>query len=118
MGRTGTKRDKKGVAKAGAERTFSNWLASFNMYLNLVGAAYPDRAWHLINHQGNVLRARALSRDGPAMDYDEIFQRRASHNDLARWDVKNNDIWLETVGPYARPRGRQNGGSWVGAEMR
>lgn len=104
-GVTGTKQDKKERAKGGAERTFHNWMAGYTVYVTLVSAAFPERAWHLMNHLSNVLKARVLAGDCLAMDYDEAFRQRASHNELARWDLRNNDIWLEVVGPHARVRG-------------
>lgn len=107
-GRTGTKRDKKGTTKGNVEHTVHNWHSGFMVYMGLVGAAYPERAWHLINHLGNVLKARSLAGDGPVIEYNEIFRQRASHNELARWDLRNNDVCLETVGQYARAKGKQD----------
>lgn len=58
-----------------------------------------------MNHLSNVLRARTLAGDSHTIDYDEAFRHRASHNELARWNLRNNDIWLEIVGPHTRTRG-------------
>lgn len=103
-GVTGTKRDKDGAATGSADRTFLNWMKGYSVYMALVSAAFPERGWHLANHLSNVLRAKTLAGDLPAIAYDEAFRQRASHNGLARWDLCNNGIWLETVGPHARAR--------------
>lgn len=101
-GKTGTKRDKKGVVKGSAERNFNNWLSGYTVYMSLVGVAFPERTWHLMNHFNNVLKARALAGDMPGINYDEAFHQRASHYEMARWDFRNNDLWLETVGLHSR----------------
>lgn len=106
-GETGTKRDKKGEVKGRAERTFQNWLEGYTVYMTLVGAAFPERAWHLMNHLSNVLKAKTLAGEGPAIAYDEAFRRRASHNALTRWDLCNNYIWLDTVELHARAQGKK-----------
>lgn len=108
-GRTGTRRNKSRVAKGGAEHTFHNWLAGYSVYVTLVSAAFLERVWHLMYHLSNVVKARAPARDGPAIDYDEAFRQRASHNELAWWDLCNNNLWLELVASGAPCEG--TGGS-------
>lgn len=70
--------------------------------MTLVGAAFLERTWHLMNHLKNVLKARALAGDTPDINYDEAFCQRASQIELACWDLQNNDLWLETMGLHAR----------------
>lgn len=59
VAKKGTKKDKKGAAKWSMELNFNNWMAGYTVYMTLVGAVFPERAWHLMNHFNNVLKARA-----------------------------------------------------------
>ncbi|KAL8221468.1 UNVERIFIED_CONTAM: hypothetical protein K2H54_068173 [Gekko kuhli] len=81
-GKTGPGQEKKRGSKGSPERSFQNWLKGYTVYMSLVAAAYPERGWHLANHLGNVLKARSMASDAPAMDYDEEFRKKASHNEL------------------------------------
>lgn len=101
-GKTGTKRDKKGTAKGATKRNFQNWLLGYIVYMTLMDTAFPEWAWHFINHFNNMLKSRVLVRELPVINYDETFHQRVYHNELACWDLRNSDIWLETVGPHGR----------------
>lgn len=35
----------------------------------------------------------------PVIEYDEAIQEQASHSELTRWNLLNNKVWLETIGP-------------------
>lgn len=72
------------------------------VYITLVDAAFLEWAWHLINYLSNMLKARVLAGENAAIEYDDTFHQRASHNELARWDLQNSDNWLKTVVSHAR----------------
>lgn len=55
-----------------------------------------------MKHFNIWLKARALAGDILAINYDEAFCQRASNDKLACWDLRNNNLWLETVDPHAR----------------
>lgn len=100
-GNTGSK-GKKGSRSATVERSFQNWLKGYTVYMSMVSAAYPERGWHLANHLGNILKVHSLVGEAPAMQYDAKFRKLASHNEMARWDLLHEKIWVVKVGPYAR----------------
>lgn len=77
------KSDRKEAAKGNAECAFQNCcLGTQSTWL--VDVTFPERAWHLMNHFNNVLMARSLAGELPAIEYDEAFRQRASHNELAQ----------------------------------
>ncbi|KAL8219210.1 UNVERIFIED_CONTAM: hypothetical protein K2H54_012798, partial [Gekko kuhli] len=76
------------------ERTFINWVSGYLVYAGVVATAYPDRGWHLLNHMSNVVKARILAGEGPAIEYDETCRKMASRDDRARWDLLQDKIWL------------------------
>ncbi|KAL8221428.1 UNVERIFIED_CONTAM: hypothetical protein K2H54_067604 [Gekko kuhli] len=76
------------------ERTFINWVSGYLVYAGVVATAYPDRGWHLLNHMSNVVKARILAGEGPAIEYDETCHKIASRDDRARWDLLQDKIWL------------------------
>ncbi|XP_067321455.1 uncharacterized protein [Anolis sagrei] len=84
------------------ERSFVNWIAGYSVYMGVVAAAFPERGWHLINHQIHVLRARKLAGEIAAIAYDTAFRKRASQSARTRWDLINHDIWLTEVMPSIR----------------
>lgn len=59
--------------KSSAECIF-HWLAGYTVYMTLVGTAFLERVWHLMSHLSNILKARALVGEGPAVKYDEAFR--------------------------------------------
>ncbi|CAI5794256.1 Hypothetical predicted protein [Podarcis lilfordi] len=85
-------------------RTFDNWLTVYTTYMGLVAAAYPDKAWHLANYQGIILKARKMAGDSAALAYDGKFRERAAEDPKARWDIKDSDIWSEVVAPHFEKR--------------
>lgn len=84
------------------DRSSSNWLKGYTVYMSVILATYSERGWHLANHLGNVLRAQSLAGDAPAMQYDCEFRKLVSHNELARWDLLHGKIWVVKVGPYMK----------------
>ncbi|CAI5774930.1 Hypothetical predicted protein [Podarcis lilfordi] len=86
------------------DRTFDNWLAAFASYVGLVAAAYPDRAWHLANYLGIILKAKKMAGDSAALAYDELFRERTAEEPTTRWDIKDNDLWSEVVAPNFKKR--------------
>lgn len=52
--------------------------------MTLVGAAFPEGALYFKDLLSNVLKVRALVGESPAIEYDEAFRQRVSHNELAQ----------------------------------
>lgn len=109
------KRDRKGRRQTVTERTFTNWLRGYQVYMGVVMIGYPERGWHLNNHLGNVLRAKVLGGDMAAIHYDEDVRKRASENAKFRWDLLHSEVWLVEVGPNIKGKGEPSRGSrWLG----
>nr|XP_016847769.1 PREDICTED: uncharacterized protein LOC107982626 [Anolis carolinensis] len=70
----------------------------------VVATSFPDRAWHLANHQKTVVKARRMAGEAAAIAYDEAFRKRASQSARVRWDLTNHDIWLTEVGPSIKSK--------------
>nr|XP_008110540.1 PREDICTED: uncharacterized protein LOC103279091 [Anolis carolinensis] len=97
-------RRRKGEKDRPVEQNFVNWMAGFSEYLGVVATSFPDRAWHLANHQKTVVKARRMAGEAAAIAYDEAFRKRVSQSARVRWDLKNHDIWLTEVGPSIKSK--------------
>lgn len=82
-----------------AERTFENWLNGYQVFMGIVLGGYPKRGMHLASYLAHVRRARELAGDEAAISYGEEFRRNASLLSSTRWDQRDNNCWLEYVGP-------------------
>ncbi|XP_077778992.1 uncharacterized protein LOC144326320 [Podarcis muralis] len=82
-----------------AERTFENWLNGYQVFMGIVSGCYPKRGLHLASYLAHVRRARELAGDEAAISYDEDFRRNASLLSSTRWDQRDNNYWMEHVGP-------------------
>ncbi|KAL8190675.1 UNVERIFIED_CONTAM: hypothetical protein K2H54_058763 [Gekko kuhli] len=76
------------------ERTFLNWISGYLVYAGVVAMAYLERGWHLLNHMSNAVKASVLAEEGPAKDYDETWQKLASRDDRAQWDLLQDKVWF------------------------
>ncbi|KAL8203483.1 UNVERIFIED_CONTAM: hypothetical protein K2H54_055302, partial [Gekko kuhli] len=101
-----------------AERTFINWVSGYLVYAGVVATAYPERGWHLINHMSNVVEARVLAGEGAAIDYDETCRKLASRNERARWDLLQDKIWLQEVGPCIKGKSEVKPDRWSARKYR
>ncbi|CAI5799328.1 Hypothetical predicted protein [Podarcis lilfordi] len=91
-----------------AERTFENWLEGYQVFMGVVSAAYPKCAMHLIAHMAHVRRAFALAGENAALSYDEDFRRNASLLPSTRWDLRDQNYWMEHVGPYVEKKSQDS----------
>ncbi|CAI5798418.1 XP_028590673.1uncharacterized protein LOC114599482 [Podarcis lilfordi] len=82
-----------------AERTFENWLNGYQVFMGIVLGCYPKRGLHLASYLAHVRRACELAGDEAAISYDEDFRRNASLLSSTRWDQRDNNYWMEHVGP-------------------
>ncbi|CAI5774685.1 Hypothetical predicted protein [Podarcis lilfordi] len=83
------------------ERTFENWLNGYQVFMGVVLGCYPKRGLHLASYLAHVRRARELAGDEAALLYEEDFRRNASLLPSTRWDLRDNNYWMEHVGPYS-----------------
>ncbi|XP_034964124.1 uncharacterized protein LOC118081792 [Zootoca vivipara] len=83
-----------------ADRTFENWLDRFQVSMGVVVAAYPKRAMHLMAYMSHVRRAFALAGESAVLTYHEDFHRNASLLPTTHWDLRDQNYWMEHVGPY------------------
>ncbi|CAI5799324.1 XP_034966506.1uncharacterized protein LOC118082785 [Podarcis lilfordi] len=83
-----------------AERTFENWLNGFQVFMGVVVGCYPKRGLHLAAYLAHVRRACELAGEEAPLMYDEDFCRNASVLPFTRWDLRDQNFWMEHVGPY------------------
>ncbi|CAI5799309.1 Hypothetical predicted protein [Podarcis lilfordi] len=83
-----------------AERTFKNWLNGYQVFMGIVLGCYPKRGLHLASYLAHVRRAQELAGDEAAISYNEDFRRNALLLSSTCWDQRDNNYWMEHVGPY------------------
>ncbi|XP_077779125.1 uncharacterized protein LOC144326455 [Podarcis muralis] len=95
-----------------AERNFENWLDGFQVYMGVISVFYPKRSMHLVAYMAHVRRAFALPGEEAALTYEEDFCRNASLLPTTRWDLRDQNYWMEHVGPYMekKPQDPQKSG--------
>lgn len=91
-----------------AERTFENWLDGYQVFMGVVSAAYPKRAMHLIAHMAHVRRAFTLAGEDAALSYDEDFRRNASLLPSTRWELRDENYWMDHVAPYVKKKSQDS----------
>ncbi|CAI5799432.1 XP_028572535.1uncharacterized protein LOC114590431 [Podarcis lilfordi] len=91
-----------------AEHTFENWLDGYQVFMGIVSVAYPKCVMHLIANIAHVRRAFALARENAALSYDEDFRRNASLLPSTRWDLRDQNYWMEHVGPYVEKKSQDS----------
>ncbi|CAI5799253.1 Hypothetical predicted protein [Podarcis lilfordi] len=100
-----------------ADHTFENWLNGFQVFMGVISAAYRKRTMHLIAYMAHVRRARELAGKSAALTYDEDFRRNASLLPSTRWDLRDQNYWMEHVGPYVEKK-HQDSSKFAKAESK
>nr|XP_028572535.1 uncharacterized protein LOC114590431 [Podarcis muralis] len=91
-----------------SERTFENWLDGYQVFMGVVSAAYPKRAMHLIAHMAHVRRAFTLAGENAALSYDEDFRRNAALLPSTRWELRDENYWMDHVAPYVKKKSQDS----------
>ncbi|CAI5799363.1 Hypothetical predicted protein [Podarcis lilfordi] len=95
----GEKKHTYGKRRYRTERNFENWLDGFQVFMGVISACYPKHSMHLAAYLAHVRRAYALAGEVAALTYDEDFRRNASLLPTTRWDLRDQNYWMEHVGP-------------------
>lgn len=94
--------DKQRRLRKKPEHTWENWLSGYTIYMGVIVAAQPWRAWSLVQYQDLIHRAHADFPGDTWLQYDQGFRKRAALNPTLRWDEPLSKLWLQTMTP-ARP---------------
>ncbi|XP_053140147.1 uncharacterized protein LOC128339766 isoform X2 [Hemicordylus capensis] len=84
------------------EKTWSNWLSSFTIYMGVIVQAQPARGPSLLKYMDIIHRAVSDFAGSAWICYDESFRMRAALDLSLPWDAQLQELWLVIMSP-ARP---------------
>ena len=73
----------------------ASWMEAWNLYVQILVAAYPQRAPALLAYQAIICGASSRFAPRLWLRYDQRFRASAAADSTLRWDVRNNELWLE-----------------------
>ena len=71
------------------------WTEAWNLYVQVLVAAFPDRAPVLLAYQAIICGASSRFPPRLWLRYDQRFRANAASDSTLRWDIRNNELWLK-----------------------
>ena len=84
--------------KPASKRTITDlasWMEAWNLYVQVLVASFPERAPSLLAYQAIICSASTRFPPRLWLRYDQRFRASVAADGTLRWDVRNNELWLE-----------------------
>ena len=84
--------------KPASKRTIHDlvtWMEAWNLYTQVLVAAFPERAPALLAFQSIICGASSHFPPRLWLRYDQRFRASAAADATLRWDHRNNELWLK-----------------------
>ena len=85
-------------------------MEAWNIYISVLTAHYPARSQSLLAYQRIICDASLRFPSACWLRYDARFRACAAEDKSLRWDVKNNDLWLECFTQHSSPQSHPSKG--------
>ena len=76
-------------------RDLVTWMEAWNLYAQVLVAAFPTLAPALLAYQSIICSASSRFPARMWLRYDQRFRASAAADSTIRWDLKHNELWLE-----------------------
>ena len=76
-------------------RDLVTWMEAWNLYVQVLVAAFPTRAPALLAYQSIFCSASSRLSARMWLRYDQRFRASAAADSTIRWDLKRDELWLE-----------------------
>ena len=73
----------------------ASWMEAWNLYVQVLVAAYPQRAPTLLAYQAIICGVSSRFAPRLCLRCDQRFHASAAADSTLRWNARNNELWLE-----------------------